>query len=342
MSNSRSIQLSVGNALPHGNAAESASVLSLWQHINLSFGKRPFSVACAGRSVPRTYFVSFDAGALLVLMEHALRSGSFNAWRQDYARDANKSMAVSLALTIATADGPPEEAEAYEVATLFLQQLVVAVNLVQPGACRLSQTMFRGDGGHRYEAQSFDAKLHYGAFRNLRDLGWWQRHNPGFDKVWQWLERAEGSHGYTAIKSLDKVLFTLLKVAEQSNEQSSRTALLVIYQLEMLLDCRSPMDARHLRNRIRLILGDMPEAADCINELYGVRDGLLLGSRPVRRPALIAHDDVAELMEQVNDHNNAVEMGLAVVLVLLRELISHDAQAFVFTESVQLAPSQVA
>jgi hypothetical protein len=182
--------------------------------------------------------------------------------------------------------------------------------------------------------------LYYGAFRNLKDLGWWQRHNPGFGKVWQWLERAEGSHGNTALKPLDKVLYTMIKVAEQRNELSSRTALLVLYQLEMLLDCRSPLDARHLRNRIRMVLGDFPEAADCINELYGVRDGLLLGSRPVQRPPLVAHDAVAEFMEQIEHQDNPVEMGTALVLVLLRELISHDAQAFVFTERVELASSR--
>ena len=342
MSESRVIQLYVGNALPQGNAAESASIISLWQEIQQFFRKRAFSAACAGQASPRSYLISFDAGMLLELMEQALRSGSFDAWRQEYARNPNRRLAPTLVVEVSTGDGALEEAEAYEVATLFLQQLVVAINLIQPGACRLAQTMFKGDGAHRYEAQNFDCRLYYGAFRNLRDLGWWQRHNPGFNKVWQWLDRAEGSHEQTALRSLDKVLFTALKVAEQRNEQSSRTALLVIYQLEVLLDCRNPMDPRHLRNRIRLILGDMPEAADCINELYGVRDGLLLGSRPVQRPALVFHDDIAEFMEQVDRHNNVVEMGTALVLVLLRELISHDAQAFVFTESVALQHSQQA
>lgn len=341
MNKSRSIQLSIGNALPHGNAAESASILALWQEMQTYFRKRAFSAVCAGGNASRTYFISLDTGALVALMEQALRgAGSFDAWRQAHVRNANKSLAGALLLEISTDAGAPEEQEAYEVATLFLQQLVIATNLVQPGACRLLQTAFRGEGGYRHEAQSFDAKLYYGAFRNLRDLGWWQRHNPGFGKVWQWLECAEGSHGPTAIRSLDKVLFTMLKVAEQRNEQSSRTALLVVYQLEMLLDCRNPMDPRHLRNRIRLILGDLPEAADCVNELYGVRDGLLLGSRPVQRPPLIVHDNVAEFMQQVDQHNSAVQLGIALVLVLLRELISHDAQAFVFTESVAFSSFQ--
>ncbi|MEY4642890.1 MAG: hypothetical protein RLZZ227_2884 [Pseudomonadota bacterium] len=340
MSKTRSIHLAIGNALPHGNAAESAGVLALWQEAQLYFRKRPFE-ASPGGGEPRTYFVTLDAGMLLALMEYALRTaGSFDAARQAHARNPNRSLAASLLLEISGADSMPDEQEAHEVATLLLQQLVVAVNLVQPGALRLLQTSFKGEGAHRYEAQVFDSKLFYGAFRNLRDLGWWQRHNPGFDKVWHWLERADGSHGNTAIKSLDKVLFTLVKVAEQRNELSSRAALLVVYQLEMLLDCRGPLDPRQLRRRLRLILGDIPEAADCITELYGVRDGLLLGSRPVHRPPLICHDCSSEFMENMERQDNAVEMGTALVLVLLRELISRDAHAFTFNESVEFSPFQ--
>lgn len=335
MNTPKSITLTIGNALPHGNTAESADILALWQEMHRSFHKYAFSAAVPGSAGFRNYSISLDAGPLLVLMEQALQgSGSFDSWRQAHVRDAGKSLAASVRLDIGTAVGAPEEQEAFEIATLFLQQLVVAANLALPGACRLLQTTFTGEGGYRYEAPFFDSRLYYGAFRNLRDLDWWQRHNLGFNRIWQWLEQAEGSHGYTAIQDLDKVLFTLLKVAEQRNELSSRTALLVVYQLETLLDCRSPMDARLLRNRIRLVLGSLPEAADCIGELYSVRDGLLLGSRPVLRSPLITHDDIAEFMEQIDQHNNPVELGTALVLVLLRELIHRNAQAYVFSESV--------
>ena len=340
MSACRSILLSIGNALPHGNAAESASILTLWQEVQTHFRKRAFTArpSSDGHS---NWLVTLDAGFMLALMEQALRgAGSFDAWRQLHVHTANNSISASMLLEIASEDAAPDEREAYEAATFFVQQLVIALNLVQPGALRLLQTSFEGDGGHRYEAQAFDAKLYYGAFRNLRNLGWWQRHNPGLDKVWQWLERTEGSHDCTAIKSLDKVLFTMLKVAEQRNEQSSRTALLVAYQLETLLDCRHPMDARHLRNRIRLILGDLPEAADCISELYAVRDGLLLGSRPVQRPQLISYESVDGFTELVDEQSSAVELGLALVIVLLRELISHDSHSYVFTERVEFSPSQ--
>lgn len=334
---STSIHLSIGNALPNGNPAESASILTLWQDIQMYFRKRAFSVALPERSAPQTWQLTLDAGYLIALMEQALHSaGSFDAWRQKLASKAEKTSGASLLLEITGQDREPDEIEAYEVATIFLQQLVIAVNLVQPGALRMLQPQFKSDGGHRFEAQAFDSKLYFGAFRNLRDLGWWQRHNPNFDRVWQWLERIEGSHGQVAIGSIEKVLFTLLKVAEQRNEFSSRVALLVVYQLELLLDCRSPMDARHLRNRLRLVLGNVPEAADCIGELYDVREGFLLGSRPVQRPALICHDGISEFMEHIDRHDNPVELGTALVLVLLRELISRDAQAFVFTESVEL------
>jgi hypothetical protein len=113
----------------------------------------------------------------------------------------------------------------------------------------------------------------------------------------------------------------------------------VVYQLEMLLDCRSPLDARTLRNRLRLVLGSVPEAADCIGELYEVRDGFLLGSRPVRRQLLMCHDCISGFTEHMDGHDNPIELGTALVLVLLRELISHDAQAFAFTESMEFRSS---
>lgn len=335
MNQYRHVHLHIANAIPPGNPAESASILTLWQELQNYFHERPFIVSVAGRATPRTFLISLDTVFMLKAMEHALgNAGSFDAWRQAHVHNANKPLSAALLLEISATDGAIEETEAYQVATLFLQQLVVAINLVQPGACRLLQTEYKGDGGHRYEAQAFDAKLYYGAFRNLRDLGWWQRLNPGFDKVWQWLERTEGSHGSTAIKRIDKVLFTMIKLAQQRDEFSARTALLVIYQLEMLLDCRSPTDPKHLRNRIKLILGEIPEAADCIGDLYLSRDGLLLGSCPVLRPPLIAHDSVGEFAEQMERQNNAIEMGIGLVLVLLRELISRDAEDYAFSESV--------
>jgi len=340
MKASISIRLSIGNALPHGNAAESAAILALWQDVQGCFSECAFRAACPGRAQAGNYLIRLDATAQLNLMQQALQeAGSFDGWRQAHMSDASKSLASSLQLVLSAAAGSLEEQEAYEIATLFLQQLVLAINLAQPGACRLLHTAFTGENGHRYEAQSFDSKLYYGAFRILRDLGWWQRHNLGFDQIWQWLESVDGSHGNTAIKRLDKVLFTLIKVAEQRSPASSRTALLVLYQLETLLDCRSPLDARHLRKRIHLVLGALPEAGDCINELYAVRDGLLFGNRPVLRSPLIAHDDIAEFMEQVDQCYNAVELGTALTLVLLRELIQRDAQAFLFSERVEFGPA---
>ncbi|MDY6982393.1 MAG: hypothetical protein SV422_04845 [Pseudomonadota bacterium] len=341
MTNIRSIHLAIGNALPNGNPAESASILALWQDIQMYFRKRAFTVALPERSTPRTWQITLDAGYLIALMEQALHSaGSFDAWRQKSASRAEKPSAASLLIEIGSEAGAPNELAAYEIATIFLQQLVIAANLVQPGALRILQPAFKSDGGHRYEAQTFDSKVYYGAFRNLRDLGWWQRHNPNFDRVWQWLERIESSHDHVALGSTEKVLFTMLKVAEQRNELSSRAALLVVYQLEMLLDCRSPLDVRHLRNRLRLVLGSVPEAADCIGQLYEVRDGFLLGGRPVQRPPLICHDGVTEFMEHMDLHDNPVELGTALVLVLLRELISHDAQAFAFSESLEFRSVQ--
>lgn len=339
MSVAKTIKLYIGNAIPHGNTKESTSILKLWHQLQGFFQHRQFATQSSSKCELKEYSISMNVNSLLAAMEKAMQdSGNFDNYLQAHVQDETKSIAATLLFTVESAAkspaGPLENKEVYEVTTLFLQQLVIAINLVLPGAFQVLQASFKGEGAYLFEVQSFDSRIYHGALENLNADIWSQPHNLGFAAVWDWLERAGVSQTHTAIKGINKVLFTMLKVAEQRSEYSARTVLLVLYQLEMLLDCRDRLDASRLRNRARLVLGKLPEEeVDCINELYTIRDDLFLGSHPVHRPPLISHDTNAEFRDRLGQHDTAVELGTALTLVLLQELISQNAQAFVFTES---------
>jgi len=209
----------------------------------------------------------------------------------------------------------------------------MAAHIACPGSLQILNARFIGENAHRYETQHFDARMFHGALKISIDNEWPKLQQLTFDKVWSWLEATEVSQTYTAIKSINKVLFTFLKVAEQRHEYSARTALLVMYQIEILLDCRQFNSLEDVRNRTRLVLGNIPESADCLQELHKVRNHLFIANQPVHPPTLICHTNERALREQLGQHNSAVESGTALVLKLLQDLIAHDAYRYNFTES---------
>jgi hypothetical protein len=125
-----------------------------------------------------------------------------------------------------------------------------------------------------------------------------------FANVWDWLAVCEASCTDTALNNINKVLFTLLKVAEQRHEYSART-----------------------------VLGATPEQSDCLRELLEVLYNLFLASQPVHRPPLICNHTADALRGQIGQHNSAVESGTAMVLALLHDLIPHQSQSYAFSEN---------
>lgn len=336
MTSSVTIELQAGNALPHGNERDTGTVIALWQTISSFFDQHPFIAQDSVQGKARAYSVTLDAGNLLQTMEDARNhSGSFSVHQKAFADNAGADIDAGLRITIRGEDHAPDEEEAYHVATVFLQQLVLATNLTVPGAIQLLDTRFSGAGAHRFEAQQFDSRILYGALKTARYDEWPPLAAPlEFGTVWTWLDQCETSHHATAIRDINKVLFTLLKVAEQRHEYSARTVLLVLYQLELLLGCRYARSSGPMHSHTQMILGEIPDAADCFNELYEVRHQLFHGNQPVHRPPLISHNTADAIREMIGQHNTAVESGTAVVLALLQDLVRHGAQSYVFTEAV--------
>lgn len=334
MTSSASIRLHIGNAIPPGNENETGDIIALWQEISNFFSGRAFISRSDFRGEVRDYHVTLDAGPLLKALENAkTESSSFTEHQQTYIDNAGKAIAGELIITIASKKQELEEEESYQVATAFIQQMVMATHIACPGSFQILNARFLGENAHRYEAQNFDAKMFHGALKAAIENEWPKLQKLAFERVWGWLEGTEVSQTYTAIKSIDKTLFTLLKVAEQRNEFSARTALLVMYQIEVLLDCRQFNSMEDVRNRARLVLGDIPEAADCLQELHEVRNHLFIANQPVHPPTLICHTNERALREQLGQHNSAVESGTALILKLLQDLVAHGAYRYKFTES---------
>lgn len=334
MTSSATVSLQIGNAIPRANEAATGQILGLWQQFNEAFRNRSFTAQGDSQSTARPYLITLDAGSLLKTMENAkARSETFSAHRQAHIEDPGVVIDGALDITVDAGERELGEHETYQVASAFIQQLVICANLIVPGSCQLLDTRFIGPNAHRYEAQAFDSVIFYGAGKAAASHSWPERQALSLEAVWSWLEAREVSHVSTAIKDINKVLFTLLKIAEQRHEYSARTVLMVVYQLELLLNCRDSVPFKRIRNRTRLIFGDIPESADCFAELYEVRNSLFVASQPVHRPALICHTTAKAVREQVGQHNSAVDSGTALVLALLQDLIKHNARNYDFTEN---------
>jgi len=335
MASSRTIQLHIGNAIPPANARNTGGIIALWQQIGTFFSDRPFHAQSGIKGAARAYSITLDTSPLLQAMEHARdQSQSFSDHRRAHIDSPDNRIDGELAISVTGQDQALEELESYHVATVFLQQLVMTANLIHPGAFQVLDARFTGEGAHRFEAQQYDARIFHGALRTATSNEWPALETPELESVWNWLEHTGVAKADTAIRDINRVLFTLLKVAEQRHEYSARTVLMIMYQLEVLLDCRDSRSLELLRNRTQLVLGAIPEAADCFTELHDVRNGLFLANQPVNRPPLICHNTAEALREQIGQHNTAVESGTALVLALLQDLIAHNAQGYNFTESM--------
>jgi len=335
MASSVTVHLHIGKAIPHGNEKETDRIIDLWTQLDSFFDQRAFTSLDGINGKVRPYRITLDASRLLELMVEAKQqAGSFSAWQKAHTESAEKRVDAELGLTVTRDSGKLAEQETYEVATVFLHQLVITANIIHPGSVQTLDARFTGDGSHRYEAQHFDSRLMYGAMRAAAKNQWPKLGNPALATVWAWLDRIGSSETDIAITDSNKVLFTLLKVAEQRHEYSARTVLMVLYQLEVLLDCRHQTSPARMRRRAQMALGKMPEAADSLAELYEVRYNLFHANAPVHRPPLFSHNTAEALRQQLGQHNTAVESGTALVLALLQDLISSNSTAYDFRETL--------
>lgn len=335
MASSASIQLQIGNAVPSGDENDTRAVIELWHQVDKFFTDLGFEAQNGINGEVKPYDISLNAADVISTLEQAKQqSKSLTAHQVAHIDNPANRINASLTITIASEDHKLSEEESYQVATVLIQQLVIAMNLLRPGSIQLLGTRFQGESAHRYEAQNFDSRIFYGALRGSATNNWPELQPHALPVVWSWLESCATSKTEVAIKSINKVLFTLLKVAEQRHEYSARTALLVMYQLEVLLDCRQPNSLGDVRHRTALALGHLPDATEWLSELHDIRNDLFMASQPVHRPPLICHSTGDALREQFGQYPSAVELGTALVIALLQDLIAHQAHGYSFAETL--------
>ncbi|AZZ95151.1 hypothetical protein EUZ85_01405 [Hahella sp. KA22] len=335
MQSTETIQLEVKNAVPSGGEQETALCIDLWRQIDGFFKDRPFKVEDPYRGKLGEYDISLDASDMVRALQQAKdSSGSFNHYRRKHAEDSSVSLSATLSLKVAARNDLTAPYSIYHTASVFIQQLMLGMNIALPGSCQLLATRFLGEQAHRFEAQDFDSKAFYDANQSAVDHGWPRIGQLNFEKVWDWFEMLGTSHRNTAISTANKVLVDMLKIAQQRYRYGARTAMLVANQLEMLIGARNDEDMQHLRERVSLVLGRPPESADCFKELYRLRHALFLGEHPVRRPTLGYHDADEEIKQQLSQHNSGVEKAIAVVLALVQDLIETQSREYAFTEQM--------
>lgn len=334
MTSELSFHIHVDNIIPHADKNASQEILSIWKAAHQFFSQTAYQCVSADGNNILDLQVKLDLSGVIEIIENAIqRAESLDAYRQLHAENSDTEIGAVLAISLNPEQGPDpiSTRDAYYVASTFQQQLFLTLNLAFPGSCKLIGARFVGHNAHLYEAQSFDSKLFYDARMTRQQEGWPASQSLDLPTIWNWLNAQGFSRSETAISSINKVLVNLLKLGQQRHRFGSRSALLVSQQFELLLNTH---DETQLRNRTRLILGDIPESSDCFVALLKLRDELITGNHPVRRPALICHSVTEESREQISRHNTTIELAANIIISLLQRLVKTDKNKYKFKESL--------
>ncbi len=323
----------LGNVIPHADSQASEKILGLWQSASELFMEFEFSCSLPGGGQNFKGSMQCKLDGVVEQMTKAIKaSGSFDAYRESRSQNPDIPVSAMIEFFISSSDQNLDIGEVFHVASVCQQQLFLAMNLAMPGSCQLLGAEFQGEQSHLYEAQSFDAKPFYNARMSAQEKAWPNVSSPTLDACWEWMTQQGFSQSDIAIKDINKALYNMLKLAQQRHRYGSRSALLATQQIQLLLDAAHSTGAAILRNRTRLVLGDIPEAADCFVELINVRNDLIDGNHPVRRPALISHTSVEEAREQIATHNTTLELASALIVALMQGLIESGKDKYEFEE----------
>ncbi len=332
MTTTYNVQLQIENIIPLGDESDSKSIVAVWKQAQAQFGTYDADNTSALDSYDNDYRFTLDLKEPLALFESAIaEAGSFNNYRQLHAENQDIKISALIGIKVTSVKDDCGQEAIYKATTIFQQQLYLAMNFAYPGACQLLGSRFIGDSSYLYEAQSYESKVFYDARISARESNWPKLHNLELSKVWQWLNSMALSHSDIAISDINKVLINMLKLGQQRHRYGSRSILIASQQIELLLGIKHD-DGNRLRNRTRLILGDVPEAADCFIDLYRLRADLFHGEQPVRRPALICNGQQEERREQIAIHNTNVELAASIIVALIQTLISNNKNKFLFKE----------
>lgn len=330
MSNDIRFCFNIDNIIPHADERSTQAVIGVWQEAAETLSSTTLNCVhpSSGKYIDVT--IKTDFSAILKRLQAAhTQSGSFDRYRRLHIQNGTTPVDAELALSLSVNGASLGNGDAFQIGSVFQQQLYLALNLSLPGACQMLGVSFSGQEAHLYEAQSFDAKVFYDARMSAHQQKWPTLNNLSVSQVWNWLNQTGLSRSDIAISDINKVLINLLKLGQQRHRYGSRSALLMVQQIELLL---GQTELGRQRERCKLVLGDIPEAADCFVELFQLRTDLFQGNHPVRRPALVCHTIDEENREQIAAHNSAIELAASLITALLQSLIVKGKEKFSFKE----------
>lgn len=330
------IILTVDNLIPSAGDNETAWIVSLWEGACNFLRQFNFRSEDPYRAAVVEYQVALHLDEVVALMQRAhIEFGSFANYLQS-AQQKGGPTGAAIRMELTTPAAHSEPYSLYNTAGTLIHQLMLAFNLALPGACQFVGARYEGAETGRFEAPHFSADLFTNAWLSAFDASWPTLKPIPFRQVWQWLIVRRISETDVAVASVNKVMFGLLDIAQHRYVSRHRDGMLVVHMIELLMKV-SDGNVALLRERVIAALGKPTDQADSFNELYRLKDSLLRGDYPVRRPALIVHEADDPVLQQLEMHNSPVEQGAAIVLALIQDLINHDAAEYRFTQQLSRA-----
>lgn len=328
------VAVDIANIIPNAGDNETGWILSLWEGANQLLKDTAFKSEDPYRSAVAEYQVSLQLDDVVALMKKARTShGSFASYLQA-ARQANgPTTRARIQIELQSAAGHHDLYALYNTVGTLLHQLVLAFNIALPGSCQLIGTQYQGPDSQRFEAPQFGADLFTNAWLSAFDANWPVLKPIPFRTVWQWLGARRTSETDVAMASINKVLFGVLDIAQHGHTSRHRDGMLVAHMIEILMKV-SDGNVALIRERVIAALGKPGDRADSFNELYRLKESLLRGDYPVRRPALIVHEADDPVLQQLEMHNSPVEQGAAIVLAMIQDLVNSNAAEYQFTQHV--------
>jgi hypothetical protein len=292
------------------------------------------NVENASSGANEAYRISADITPLLnTLQEAATYQDGFLRFRQ-LQRSEKERAVLSIPFTLLAQHKCNKGYQAHHALTVLIQQIYLAMNLAAPGSAHFPLIRFNGKDSENFAIPALHASPFIHAYWCAHEDRWPPVSTLQLDSVWSWLETLSLSASNTAILSTSKVLFGLLDTAQNGNPFGLKEVQMIWHMLALLTQSHTQADATITRRRIAALFGQTANENDSLAALYRIRNDFVQGNYPTRRPALMCHDADDEIIEQLKAHNTPAEEGLSVVIAMLQKLISNQASAFSFHETV--------
>ncbi|OUS29251.1 hypothetical protein A9Q99_09060 [Gammaproteobacteria bacterium 45_16_T64] len=334
MAKSQTITLNIGNAIPNAGDNESNWIISAWEGADKYIKGIEFNVEDPYQATLVNHQLSLDASDLIQTLRNAQKlSGGFASYLQSCKNEEGATQG-KIVVTLVSEQDDIEPYSQYHSISVFVQQLVLAMNIALPGSCQILNGVYEGEGAGLFEPPQIDSTIFTNGWLSAFDAEWPILKPIKFEHVWHWLDQRKTSETDTALSTVNKVMFCLLDLAHQSPVYSAGNVLLVSHMLELFGQMEDDVNHNLLRERISIILGHPSDKADSFNELYRMKHSLIRSEQPIKRPAVIYHDSDDEIIQQLEMHNSPVEQALAIVLALIQDLVIHNSSSYHFSERV--------